>query len=70
LTEEISSDRRLEKLPNEELHNLYSLPSVVRMFKLRMIGVADLVAGMRRRGIYVGFCGKYGRKETTRKTKT
>jgi hypothetical protein len=34
-TEEGWSDRRLEKLHNEELHNLYSSPSVIRMTKSR-----------------------------------
>jgi hypothetical protein len=38
------SDRRLEKLHNEELHNLYSLPNVVRMIKSRrMIWAGHIV---------------------------
>jgi hypothetical protein len=27
--------RRLEKMHNEELHNLYSLPSIIRLVRLR-----------------------------------
>jgi hypothetical protein len=36
------------KLHNEELHNLYSLPSVIRMIKSRMVGWAGYVARMGR----------------------
>jgi hypothetical protein len=39
----------------EELHNLYSRPSVIRMIKLGAIGYVEHVARMRRRGIYVRF---------------
>jgi hypothetical protein len=49
------------KLHNEELHNLYSSPSIIRMIKSRRI----------RRVGYVARTGENTRrKETTRKTKT
>jgi hypothetical protein len=34
-TKERCSDRRLDKLPNEELYNLYYSPSIMRMIKSR-----------------------------------
>jgi hypothetical protein len=56
------------KLYNEELHNLYSSPSTIRVIKSRMMR-----QGMQhewgRREMYVGYW-KARRKETTRKTKT
>jgi hypothetical protein len=42
------------KLHNEELHNLYTLPSIIRMVKSRRMRW--------RRGMRVGFCGKARRK--------
>jgi hypothetical protein len=36
-----------KKLHNEELHNLYSSPSIIRMIKSRRIGWAGHVARMR-----------------------
>jgi hypothetical protein len=45
-TEEGWSDRRLEKLHNEELHNLYSSPSIIRMIKWRRMRWAGNVARM------------------------
>jgi hypothetical protein len=55
------------KLHNEELHNLYSLPNIIRMIKsrrMRWIG-----HGVEEKCIYdIG--GKIRRKETARKTKT
>jgi hypothetical protein len=52
------------KLHNEELHNLYSPPNIIRMIKSRRIRLAEHVA---RKGD-VG--GKARRKETTKKAKT
>jgi hypothetical protein len=54
---------RWRKLHNEELHNLYSLPSIIRMIKLRRMRGAGDIAGMGRRDIG----GKAGRKKKTRK---
>jgi hypothetical protein len=45
------------KLHNEELHNLYSSLSIIRMIKSKMM-------------TWVGHGGRTRRKETTRKTKT
>jgi hypothetical protein len=43
------------KLHNEELHNLYSSPSIIRMMKSRRRRRAGHVAGMYRRGMHIGF---------------
>jgi hypothetical protein len=43
------------KLHNEELHNLFSSPSIVRMIESRRIRWAGHVACMGRRGMHVGF---------------
>jgi hypothetical protein len=56
------------KLHNEELHDLYSSPSIIRLIKARRMRWAGHVARMWRRGTRVG--GKAGGKEATRKTKT
>jgi hypothetical protein len=44
------------KLHNEELHNLYSSPSIIRMIKTRRM--TGHVALMGRRGMHVGFWRK------------
>jgi hypothetical protein len=41
--------------PNEELHNLYSSPSIIRMIELRMMKWTRHVARMGRRGMHVGY---------------
>jgi hypothetical protein len=56
------------KLHNEELQNLYSSPSIIKMIKSRRMRWTGHVARMGRRGIHAGCCGKARRKETTRKT--
>jgi hypothetical protein len=42
--DEVTGDWR--KLRNEELHNLYSSPSIIRMIKSRRMRLAGNVAGM------------------------
>jgi hypothetical protein len=42
-----------KKLHNEEVHNLYSSPSIIRMTKPRRMRWAGHVARMGRRGIYI-----------------
>jgi hypothetical protein len=39
------------KLHNKELHNLYSLPNIIRMIKSRRTRLAGLVTCMGRRGM-------------------
>jgi hypothetical protein len=47
------------KLHNEELHNLYSLPSIIRMFKSRRMRWAGYVAQMRaKRNAHRSLVGK------------
>jgi hypothetical protein len=46
---------RWRKLHNEELHNLYSFPSIIRMTKSRRMRWAGHVAQMGRRGMGVGY---------------
>jgi hypothetical protein len=43
------------KLHNEELHNLYSSPSILRMIKSRRMRWAGHVAEMGRRGMHMGY---------------
>jgi hypothetical protein len=50
---EVTGDWR--KLHNEELHNLYSSPSIIRMIKSKRMRWAGHVAGIRRRGMYIGY---------------
>jgi hypothetical protein len=42
------------KVHNEELHNLYFLPSIIRMMKSRMMRLAGHVACMGRIRMHVG----------------
>jgi hypothetical protein len=56
------------KLHNEELHNLYSSPSIIRMIKSRRMRLVGHVAQMgEKRNAYNILVGKP--KETTEKTK-
>jgi hypothetical protein len=53
------------KLHNEELHNLYSFPSIIRIIKSRRIRLAGHVARMgEKRYAYRILVGKARRKET------
>jgi hypothetical protein len=56
------------KLHNEELHNSYSSPSVIRMIKSRRMSWAGHVARMGEKRNSYGFDGRARKKETTRKT--
>jgi hypothetical protein len=51
------------KLHNEELHNLYSSPSIIRMIKSKRVRWAGHVARMERRRMRVGYWWEI-RKET------
>jgi hypothetical protein len=42
------------KLHNEELHNLYSWPSTIRIIKSRRMRWAGHVTRMNRRGLHIG----------------
>jgi hypothetical protein len=55
------------KLHNEELHNLYSTPIIIRMIKSRRMRCAGHAARMGRRGMNIGYWWEASRKETTRK---
>jgi hypothetical protein len=66
--DEVTGDWR--KLHNEELHNLYSSPNIIRMTKSRRTGWAGHVARMGRRGMHIGYWWEARRKETASKTKT
>jgi hypothetical protein len=50
---EVTGDWR--KLHNEELHNLYSSPSIIRMIKSRRMRWAGHVERMGRSGIHIGY---------------
>jgi hypothetical protein len=55
--DEVTGDQR--KLHNEELHNLYSLPCIVRVIKSRRVRLAGHVARMgERRILYRLLVGK------------
>jgi hypothetical protein len=58
------------KLHNEELHNLYFSPSIIRMIKSRRMRWAGYVKRMRegRRGCIHNFGGKPRREGTARET--
>jgi hypothetical protein len=59
------------ELHSEELHSLYSSPSIIRMIKSRRVRWAGHIARMgEKRNAYKDISGKARRKETTGKTKT
>ena len=47
--------REWRKLHNEELNDLYCLPNIVRVFKLRSKRCNGHVACMGQRKVYIGF---------------
>jgi hypothetical protein len=58
------------KLHNEELHNLYSSPSIIRVMKSRRMRCAGHVARMAEKRNAYNIGGKARMKETTGKIKT
>jgi hypothetical protein len=56
------------KLHNEELHNLYSYPNIIRQIESRRMSRACGTHGRGEKSVQ-GFGGKARRKETTRMTK-
>jgi hypothetical protein len=46
------------KLHNEELHNLYCSPSIIRIIKSRRMTWVEHVARMGRRGVHIAFWGE------------
>jgi hypothetical protein len=59
------------ELHNEELHNLYCSPSVIRMIKSKRMRWAAYIARMRKkRNEYSDFAWNIRRKETTMKKHT
>jgi hypothetical protein len=60
-----------KKLHNEELRDLYSSPSIIRIIKSRRMSWAGHVVRMgEKRNAYRLLMGRPEGKETTRKTKT
>jgi hypothetical protein len=58
------------KLHNEELHNEYSSPSIIRMIKSKSRKWAWHVPRIGRRGIHIGYWWESQKEKTTKKTKT
>jgi hypothetical protein len=55
---------------NEELYDLYSSPSIIRIIKSRRMRWAGHVARMGRSGTLIDYWLESQRERTTRKTKT
>jgi hypothetical protein len=66
--DEVTGDWR--KLLNEELRDLYSSPSIIRLIKSRRMRWTGHVARREKRNAYRLLMGKARGKESTRKTKT
>jgi hypothetical protein len=58
------------KLHNEELHNLYPSPSIIKPIKSRRMRWAGHVARLRGTRIHTGYWWKSQKERTTGKTKT
>jgi hypothetical protein len=67
LYQEVTGEWR--KLHNEELLDLYSSPSIIRIIKSRRMNWAGHVARMGRRGTLIDYWWGARGKETTRKIK-
>jgi hypothetical protein len=67
-TDEVTGEWR--KVHNEELHDLYSSPSIIRIIKYKRMRWAGHVARMGRRGTRIDYWWESQRERTTRKTKT
>jgi hypothetical protein len=65
--DEVTGDWR--KLQNEELHNLYSSPNIIRMIKSRKMRWAAHVAFKGRSGMHIRYWWNT-QKKATRKAKT
>jgi hypothetical protein len=50
------------KLHNEELHNLYSSPNIIRMTKSRRMRWTGHVAQMRGRGMHIAYWWESGKE--------
>jgi hypothetical protein len=57
----------IEKMHNIEIHNSYSLSSIIRTIKSSRVTWGDHVAQMEKRHTY-DVSGKAGRKETPKRT--
>jgi hypothetical protein len=66
--DEVTAEWR--KLHNEELRDLYSSPSIIRIIKSTRMRLTGHVARKGRRGTRIGYWWEARGKETTRKTKT
>jgi hypothetical protein len=53
--DEVTGSRR--KMHNEELHNLYSSPNIIRMIKSRRMRCAEHVARIGKRGMHMILVG-------------
>jgi homospermidine synthase len=57
-----------KKLLNEEIHNLYSSPSIIRMIKSRRMSWAEHVARIGVKGMHIAYWESQ-KDRTTRETK-
>jgi hypothetical protein len=58
------------KLHNEELRDLYSSPSIIRIMKSRRMRWAGMLLEWGRRGMLIGYWWESQKERTARKTKT
>jgi hypothetical protein len=65
--DEVTGDWR--KLHNEDLHNLYSSPSIIIMMKSRRMRWAGHIARIKKSGKHIGYLWERQKKRTNRKNK-